>query len=178
MREALRRLADERLVVERPRQGMFVRRFDGRDLVDIYNMRLAVESSAVRLAVRRRARTGGLRRMIDRMATGARAGNVARVVDAEYAFHEELCSASRNEYLLAAYRTLSAQVRMALTLDNRAYPDLTAVAGEHHEIVATIDAGDEAAAELAIRRHIVAGVAATIVRLGGDPGLRLHPEAT
>ena len=178
VREALRRLREERLVLERPRQGSIVREFDGRDLVDIYNLRLSVESAAIRLAVRRKASTARLRQMIARMRAGADAENTERVVDAEYSFHEELCAASANDYLLDVYRTLSAQVRMALTLDNDAQPDLSKVGDEHEEIVEPMEQGGyQAAAESLIRRHIVGGVDDMIRRLGGDPDQLLHPIA-
>src|SRR5260221_8801210 len=44
VREALRRLLEEGLVVERPHHGMFVRSFAAHEIVDLYNVRLALET--------------------------------------------------------------------------------------------------------------------------------------
>jgi DNA-binding GntR family transcriptional regulator len=169
VREALRRLREEQLVLERPRVGCFVRSFDGDDLVDIYNLRLAIEAAAIRLATRNGVDTRRLRRLIDQMGAAAHAGRIERVVDAEFAFHEELFLASRNPHLIHVFKMLSAQLRMALSLDNSAYSELADVATEHRELVDAIDARDEHRAVCAMRSHIVSTVGETIRRLGGDP---------
>jgi DNA-binding GntR family transcriptional regulator len=175
IREALRRLRAERLVLERPRHGTFVREFGAQDIVDIYNLRLAVESAAIRLAVRRRAPTRRLETLITQMAASAEKGDVPGVVDAEFAFHEELCAASGNDYLLGVYQNVSAQIRMALSLDNAAYAELGDVAREHEGIVEQLAVGDEAGAEFTIRSHIVSTIGETLARIGGDPQTLLGP---
>jgi len=175
IREALRRLRAERLVLEQPRRGTFVREFGARDLVDIYNLRLAVESAAIRLAVRRRVPTKRLNELIRQMRASAARADVAGVVEAEFAFHEELCAASGNDYLFGVYQTVSAQVRMALSLDNSGYADLADVAREHEGVVRQIEARDEAGAEFAIRSHILSTVGETLSRIGGDAGALLGP---
>lgn len=175
VREALRRLREEQLVLDRPRQGTFVREFGGKDIVDIYNLRLAVEAAAIRLATRRRPPTKRLSRLIDQMAAAAADGDVDRVVDAEFAFHEEICAASGNDYIARVFQIVSAQVRMALSIDNASYSDLTDVATEHEILAECIESGDEAKAEYAIRAHIVSTVGDTVRRLGGNPGDLLEP---
>src|SRR3954471_17973760 len=53
VREALRRLAQERLVEVFPRRGMFVTEVDARDLARLCEVRLALEPEAARLAAER-----------------------------------------------------------------------------------------------------------------------------
>ncbi len=53
VREALRRLAQERLVEVFPRRGMFVTKVDVRDLARLCEVRLALEPEAARLAAER-----------------------------------------------------------------------------------------------------------------------------
>jgi DNA-binding GntR family transcriptional regulator len=175
VREALRRLREEQLVFEVPRQGTFVREFGAKDIVDIYNLRLPVEAAAIRLATRRRTSTKRLSRLIEQMAAAAADGKIGRVVDAELAFHEEICAASGNEYIATVFQTVSAQVRMALSIDNAAYSDLGEVATEHEILAECIESGDEAKAEYAIRAHIVSTIGDTIRRLGGNPDDLLEP---
>ena len=53
VREALRRLAQERLVEVFPRRGMFVTEVDARDLARLCEVRVALEPEAARLAAER-----------------------------------------------------------------------------------------------------------------------------
>ena len=53
VREALRRLAQERLVEVFPRRGMFVTKVDVRDLARLCEVRVALEPEAARLAAER-----------------------------------------------------------------------------------------------------------------------------
>ena len=56
MREALRRLAHERLVEVYPRRGMFVTTVDVRDLARLCEVRVVLEPEAARLAAERATR--------------------------------------------------------------------------------------------------------------------------
>jgi DNA-binding GntR family transcriptional regulator len=166
VREALRRLREEQLVIELPRRGSVVRSFDGDDLVHIYNLRIIVESGAVRLAVRNGASTAPLQAQIDRMARAAQRADAPGVSDAEFAFHEALIDAADNPYLATVFRNLSAQIQIALALDNSTY-DLASVADEHLPIVERIAAGDEDGAVRELRRHILSTVDGALEKLGG-----------
>src|SRR5262249_56355181 len=57
VREALRRLAQERLVEGFPRRGMFVTKVDVRDLARLCEVRVALEPEAARLAAERATQT-------------------------------------------------------------------------------------------------------------------------
>jgi DNA-binding GntR family transcriptional regulator len=177
VREALRRLREEQLVVDLPRRGSVVRSFDADDLVHIYNLRIIVEVGAVRLAVRAGAPTAPLREQIRRMAQAARRGDAHAVAAAELAFHEALIESAGNPYLSAVFRMVSAQVQIAMALDNSTY-DLATVAGEHRALVGYLAAGDEEEAALEIRRHIVSTVDAVLARLGGATAALLAPPVT
>lgn len=177
VREALRRLREEQLVLDLPRRGSVVRTFDANDLVDIYNLRLFVEAGAVRLAVRLGTPTRSLRDKIRLMEKAAVRADTAAVADAEFGFHQALCAASQNAYLESVFRTLSAQIQIALSLDNSTY-DLKRVADEHVLLVDLMDARDEAGAVQEIRRHILSTVGQVIVQLGGnaDRLLSIEPD--
>ena len=71
VREALRRLREEGLVVERAHYGMFVQSFDLSEIVDLYNARVGLEMTALRLFVRSGATTDPLRREIGRRKAAA-----------------------------------------------------------------------------------------------------------
>ena len=48
-------------------------------------------------------------------------------------------------------------------------PDLEDVAREHEPLVEAIEAGDEAAAGIAMQEHVMSTVGSLITRLGGSP---------
>jgi DNA-binding GntR family transcriptional regulator len=185
IREAFRRLADEQLVVERPRYGTHVREFTAKDFVDIYNLLSAIESLAVRLIVRGRASLEGLERIVEEMTRAAEVGDLERVVDAELRFHQELCSLAGNQYLESVFRLLSGTVGIALYLDDAAYANMKDIAAEHEPLLKklsdAIEAGDEEGAVFAVRSHIRASIGEVMTRLGGDPadvlGPLVRPEA-
>jgi DNA-binding GntR family transcriptional regulator len=174
VREALRRLREEQLVVDVPRRGSVVRTFDGDDLVHIYNLRIIVEIGAVRLAIRSGASTAPLRAKIRRMTHAARRGDASGVATAELEFHEALIEAAANPYLTAVFRTVSAQIRIAAAL-GAGRPDLAATVGEHRLLVDRIAAGDEEEAVLAVRRHLAATVDAVLRGLGDATTALLAP---
>jgi DNA-binding GntR family transcriptional regulator len=168
VREALRRLSEEGLVVEYLHRGMFVREFTADSILDIYNVRLALESLAARLATRRRAPVDGLEALVDEMRVAAEAGDVEAVTAREVEFHETLCELSGNELVASIFYSISAQVQMAMQLDNESYAEPVEVAREHEPVVEAIKSLDE---ELAVERivsHIVCSVEPFFHRVFGS----------
>lgn len=162
IREALRKLVEEGLVESRPRHGAFVREFSGREVVDIYNVRFAIETVAARLVVRRGAPRAPLERAIEQMRAAGERGDLPGVVAAELGFHDQLCELSGNALLVDLFRSLSARIQVALAVDNSAYGDLREIAEEHVPLLAALASGDEARAAQAIQEHIVLTVSVAL----------------
>jgi DNA-binding GntR family transcriptional regulator len=169
VREALRRLEEEFLVVERPRRGKFVRELDEKDLTDIYNVRLIIETASARLSARRRANTSKLATYVSAMEDAATRGALHELVEAELAFHAEICVLSGNAFLPSLFRVIASQVRLALEFDDEGYEDLGELAREHIPIVERINAGDERGAALVIQEHIR-------TTSGGKPARGINPS--
>jgi DNA-binding GntR family transcriptional regulator len=169
VREALRRLAQEGLAVERPRRGTFVREISAQDFIDIYNVRLAVEGAAVRIAVRKGAPLDAIEDTIAKMERTASKGDVARTVGLELRFHEQVCKASGNSYLISVFESILGAVHMALALDDGAYENLEDVTAEHIALLMSMRSGDPEVAASAIHQHIISTVGPVLERLGGDP---------
>lgn len=158
IREALQRLREEGLVRELPHRGMFVREFGGADIVDIYNVRLALETAALRLFMRRGGAVAPLRSHIAAMRAAAKRRDIAAVAAAEHAFHRHIVTESANGLLLTLFQAVEAQMLMALRLDDAAYEDLREVATEHEPIVAALEGDDETHAVGVMQHHIVSTV--------------------
>jgi DNA-binding GntR family transcriptional regulator len=169
VREALKRLTQEGLAVEHPRRGTFVREITARDFIDIYNVRLAVESAAVRLVVRKQAPLDKIESAVAKIGRAASKGDVARTVGLELKVHELICEASGNSYLLSVFQSLLGAVHLALGLDDAAYENLEDVTTEHEALVDALRSGDAEQAAAALHQHIVATVGPVLERLGGDP---------
>jgi DNA-binding GntR family transcriptional regulator len=176
VREALRRLAEERLVVERPHLGAVVRELDASALVDLYNVRAAIESLAIRLATRRQMDTKPLKVLIKKMEVAAKSKDYAQVARHELDFHSAITKQCGNDLLIDIFHGLEGQVLMGLALDDSGYPDLQEVAREHHPLVGVIESGDEQAAALLMQDHILSTVGSLVSRLGGSPDELIRPH--
>jgi DNA-binding GntR family transcriptional regulator len=175
LRVAIRRLADEGLVDERPRQGAFVKLFEPREIIDIYNLRVGIEVTAARLAVRRQADLRPLRAILDSFHEAATHGDLAEAMRLEFDFHYELCALSGNGQLLQVYRALQGRVRAALSYDNRANEDLRELPQRHEAILDALGTGDERVAARAVGAHIVGHVDRVLEQVGADPDDLLPP---
>ena len=144
VREALRRLSDEGLADILPRRSAVVRELTDDEIQAIADFRIAIETMAARLAVRRGASTKPLHALVARLTRAAQRGDEPEVVALDLAFHRALCESSGNSYLVAAYKTIEAQVRSFTTLADGYYQDLAALPPEHDAIAVALDGGDEA----------------------------------
>ena len=157
VREALRRLSDDGLADILPRRSAVVRELTDDEIQAIADFRIAIETMAARLAVRRGASTKPLHALVARLARAAARGDEAEVVALDLAFHRALCESSGNSYLIGAYKTIEAQVRSFTTLADGYYQDLAALAPEHDAIAVALKGGGEAGADHAVREHIELG---------------------
>lgn len=169
LREALRRLEGEGLVEITRNRGAVVRALSPKDVSDLYDLRLALESLAIRRAAERRV---DLRASTERRAAEALHAAATRSMptlfhlDRDY--HAELAAASDNPHLIAALEGQWSQIMrvMHAYLKTTSYPP--DVWDDHQAIADAIADGD---AETAIARltshlagsrdHILAHLRAT-----------------
>ena len=153
VREALRALAQEKLVDVFPRRGMFVSSVNARDLASLSEVRAVVESHAARLAAERatddeRRTAAELADELDR-TTGTR-----ELIDLDQRIHRHVYRCAHNPFLEATlneYYVLTLRIWF-LALDRVARLD--EAVHEHRELMEAIRDGDGARAEDAMRRHV------------------------
>ena len=155
IREALRRLADERLVEVAPRRGMFVTHIDIRDLAAIGEVRAELEGRAGQLAAERatddeRARASDLVGLVE-----ATAGAGSKVLmRADQQVHRLVHAATHNPYLAA---TLEEYYVLALRLWFLVLDQLSGLdhaVAEHRELLTAVRDGDGDRAESVLRAHV------------------------
>jgi DNA-binding GntR family transcriptional regulator len=175
IREALRRLVQEGLVEDQPHRGAQVATMSASNIADLYNVRLGVETIALRLFIKHGASTKPLWLAIADMEKAAERNQTAAVATAEFRFHHSIAVATDSHLLMHIFGDLEGQLTLALALDDATFEQLGEVPAEHIPIVEAIDAGDEPLAVHAYEEHLVSSVGALLERLGGSPSDLLLP---
>lgn len=155
LREALRHLQQEGLVVADARNRLSVRRVAASEVHDIFAVRIALESLACHQICAmpdRTATIGALRRQLERMARPD-VPFAERVKD-DLDFHQLLCELSGNTALLQSWLQVGGLARLTITA---AGPETAAVnmsAERHRPIVDLLERGDAAAARTYLIQHM------------------------
>lgn len=179
LREAVRALVHAGMLETRQGSGTYVRalaaesgfqaRLRRAEVLEVYEVREALEVQAARLAAARRTgsdlavlRTRLAARDAARQTTGD-----AQFVEADLAFHRAVIGAAHNLLLTEMFDSFEAVLREALAavVSDRELDDVQ-VAPTHSRLVAAIEAGDPEAAEEATREHIGTTAAALRSRTG------------
>lgn len=154
VREALQRLESNEFVIARPRKGLVVKGLSEEDLVEIFQIREALEGMAARLAARN-ARPGdiaALENLVDEMES-VKDGNTNRLRELTGEFHLGVARCADNARLHRMIQELQDRVRQfgdsTLFLPDRASEALR----EHRNLLAAIRDGDGDGAEELVRTH-------------------------
>jgi DNA-binding GntR family transcriptional regulator len=155
VREALRTLAQEKLVEVYPRRGIVVAPVDVGDLASLSEARLTLETFAARLAAERANDTDReLARSLLAELPGAAAGDERRLIELDQRIHRHVYRCAHNPFVestLNEYYTLTLRIWF-LALDRVARLD--GAVTEHGELLQAICDGDAICAETVMRRHI------------------------
>lgn len=156
IREALKLLEAEKLVVVSSRRGMFVTGVSISDLAEIQEIRSVLDPLCVRLAVARISppELVALHQIVDAAQAPVASLDMAALMELDRRFHTLLAAAAGNEFLegeLEMLYNLSARI-WYLYLDRMAPSELTFDALA--EILVALETKDAGRAEQAILKHI------------------------
>ena len=159
VREALKRLEGDRLVVSYPRRGTFATGMDIADLAYISEIRLQLEPLAARRAAERAPRT--TRGELDELAVRVEAVDIARadrtqVMRWDLSVHRAIYRAANNPHLedvLIRYDNLATRIH-CMFLDRLTTTDMHVVA-EHVALLRAIAAGEADRADELAREHVL-----------------------
>jgi DNA-binding GntR family transcriptional regulator len=155
VREALRRLAGDGLVVFEVNRGFFVADVGPERVLERLEARLLLEPGIARLAAERRSEAD--LEVLRRAAAAERSARTAASAhDASRAFHAAVVAATRNEAMTRIFDSLwIADVGRRLLASRRSQPDWQdADVAEHEALLAAIEAADGALAESLMRAHV------------------------
>lgn len=177
LREALKVLASEGLVVLRPRRGCYVTELSERDLDEVFPVMAILEGKAAFEAARRLtsadfSRLDAIHQELEREAA---ANNADGFFEANQRFHSALQAIANNRYLAHliddARKVIKMTRRDSLRLAGRMAQSLT----EHRGILAALKDQDGALAEQRMRAHLLSGREA-LARLASGGELSVMPK--
>ncbi|MHA6630012.1 GntR family transcriptional regulator [Pseudonocardia sichuanensis] len=156
VRDALRRLAHEGLVIQLPRRGTFVAEISDEDARAGYQVRAALEAiAAEQLAATLSERTAAdLQAEVDAMVAAADADDLSGLIEHDVAFHRLVWERCGNPLLPRIWTMVEPSLRNYTRVSNRVYFDrLTEVADSHRPLVAALRTGDDVGGTF--RRHVL-----------------------
>jgi DNA-binding GntR family transcriptional regulator len=158
LREAMRLLENDGLIVTRPRRGSFVATLTAEDVYEILTLRSTLERMAFELGipVKDPSVLQPARDALEEMARCAAAEDRGALVQAGYAFHSALVKIARHGRLEEIYASVQQQLLLCMSRNliarERFYEDLHEHVERHRHLLELVESGDAAAAlaELAV----------------------------
>lgn len=169
VREAIRTLAAEGIVVSRPRTWAVVREFTHQDIQDFGEVREAIETLIFVFAAQRHDSVGleRLRDALVREETAAEAGDADAAHIAASDFHEVASRLAGNAMLNELIEVFVTRLRWLFGQ----HDDLVGMADEHRRIFEAVERRDGEALRVLIPAHLAAGQSAAVRRLTASPGI-------
>lgn len=158
VREALKMLEHDGLVERRAHTATFVAPMSFDDMYELFKIRSAVESYAIRRAARHitGAECDELDDLIARMRDAGKRNDIATLVEHDMAFHRRICEWSGSITLVQVWTPLYSQIQRFVVQNHpRHFKNLPDIADTHHPIVDALRSGRPAAASRAMREHIM-----------------------
>ena len=156
LREALRVLAREHLVVSVPHHGVSIAELSIADFAALVEAMEGVESFLVRLAAERisEAQLALMDDLVAASATAAADGDLAQVAELDFRFHHVLGEAADNRFMMEFQDTLHRLIVRFTFLGFRRAGTAAGAVADHRLVVEALHSGDPAAAEEAVHHHM------------------------
>ena len=157
VREAIRMLEQEGLVIMIPRKGAQVAQITMKDLNDVLEVRLGLEELAMQFACKRitQEEIGEMKQALEEIERLQEAEDVTALAEADVAFHDIIYKATDNKRLNQIINNVREQMyryRVEYLKDSRTRGTLLK---EHREIYEAVAGRDEERAKACIRCHIM-----------------------
>lgn len=156
VREALRQLVADGLLIEIPNKGVYVKEFSLRDIEEIYDLRVLLESYAIFHSAGR-ITSARLRRLLDILADIEEAyekGDLEAYTASDEKLHMKIVQLADNSLVNDTYervRSMNQQFRVLSLADKQR---LRESLEEHREIIGALATGDVNRADETNRRHL------------------------
>lgn len=157
VREALGQLEQEGLIRSVPYKGVVVTPLDPNYVRELYSLRIALETFALKIGMERRdpEEIDALGRIVEGMRAAAKRGDAPELARLDLRFHSTIIRMARNSLLERAWTPLKIGVQRCLHSRHRIYESLDEVVGTHPALLEAIQRGDVAAASELLEQHII-----------------------
>lgn len=157
VREALRQLVADGLVIEVPNKGVFVKEFTVRDIDEIFDMRVMLESYGIQksrknLTTVRRQKLFELLETLEESRAGG--GDMEKYVQADEKLHIRIVELGGNSLVESTYdrvRSMNQQFRVLSLTSHQRFDDSME---EHRRLIHALAVGDTVTAEEVLRVHL------------------------
>jgi len=176
IREAIKALEREGLLMVLPRRGVFVRRLTTEEVRELYEVRQALEGMATSLCAQRRCgpKVRKHRRRLERQLARGKTVDHAEIQRSSSRFHRALFDLCGNSRLRALYRIVEPQIDLNLRFTALyATHRIEQALREHIEIAKAIEAEEPRRAERLTWLHLENGKTARIAILREQKAGRL-----
>ena len=156
VREALAQLRDEGLVMIEPQKGAQVFTLTEHEVNQICDFRLAIETAAFDLALKRNQETlaKDMRQIVKDMTAARKSGDEAKYLSLDTAFHQAIFRNCENDYLSASYERYVGKIA-ALRTHLSVLPQHTELSFEEHVGLATaVQKSDMSEIQRLLANHI------------------------
>lgn len=156
VREALRKLEEDGLVVTIPYKGSYVTRVTPEAMDEILSLRSVLEVYAVERALPR-LKADGLRRLqsvVEQMEDAGERDDPERLDDLHSRFHRMLYERAGNALLLQFWGSMEAQLRLYARIHQRMYESLREYASAHRELVEALAGGEPDTVRQRVLSHL------------------------
>jgi DNA-binding GntR family transcriptional regulator len=156
VREAIRKLELEGLVVMVPRKGAYVSGLTLKDVAEVFEIRSSLEGLAATLAAERitEDEIKSLDKILSDITQASEKGDTETVIKKDMEFHQVLFSASRNQRLAQIINNLKEQIDRFRIQSFSNPVRVKSVLSEHKGIIDAIKQGDAENAEKLAKAHI------------------------
>ncbi len=157
VREAARLLESSGLVAYQPNRGFFVRQISAKELEDLYDLRMAIETAAISRVIRDAPDDvlDGLQTCLDELRhVSAASNNMQAQVQADMGFHRALIQASGNPRFVTIFEQIARETELCIMVIGQLYDDPLWIADSHAPILDALYARDETRAIAILSGHL------------------------
>ncbi|KRT36398.1 GntR family transcriptional regulator [Acetomicrobium hydrogeniformans] len=164
VREALRELENQGLLIYVPRKGTFIPNFDHDDMMEILDIRYMIESRVFEILIKKDMLTeedfSNLRKIVDDMVASARSDEpmekkISAFSEYDITFHKYLWETSGRKWSNRILRDLYYQLRLAMMQDLIMEQDIELSAVMHYDIIDSLKHKDLDRAKKMLVKHIL-----------------------
>lgn len=174
LREAIKALTGQGYLTSETHRGAFVKRYEPQEIVDLYELRSALELYALRLTVAR-ASDADLDALDERLSAGARrapapepGATTSEPYASELDFHQQLVALSGNQAIRDQLADANHKLFLALRPTRRTQTRTEHAVSSHRRILDRVRARDADGSVQLLSEHLLDSMSNTLSVLGLD----------